>query len=237
MHKESPLDNRQKYLDVLCFPNLFPTGRFGECHPRAVKISRSEITKSRLYNVDSRFRKNAQYVFFLLWMKELRELSAGIYNLLRGAPLHVVPVQEVLAKVSNNDKNIEGNLSTIFQSMRGSKQYWFLRSSEVKCMVREWGSPTLFLTFSCAEYESPDITAFLTKINNVPNSYPIGKLCCDDPISVSRKFSLKFHCVFHHAIIKIFGKVSHYFVKKRVPTARSTSLSLSVVDRRGTYYW
>ena len=22
-------------------------------------------------------------------------------------------------------------------------------------MIREWGSPTLFLTFSCAEYESP----------------------------------------------------------------------------------
>ena len=220
------------------FPNLFPTGRFGEYHPHAVKISRSEITKSRLYNVDSRFRKNSQYVFFLLWMKELRELSAGIYNLLRGAPLHVGPVQELLAKVSNNDKNIEGNLSTMFQSMWGSKQYWFLRSSEVKCRCVN-GAHQLFLTFSCAEYESPDITAFLTKINNVPNSYPIGKLCCEDPISVSRKFSLKFYCVFHHAIIKaqIFGKVSHYFVKKRVPTVRSTSLSLSVVDRRGTYYW
>ena len=80
-------------------------------------------------------------------MKELRELSAGIYNLLRGAPQHVVPVQELLAKVPIMT-NIEGNLSTIFQFMRGSKQYWFLRSSEVKCIVREWGSPTRFLTFS-----------------------------------------------------------------------------------------
>ena len=28
VHKQ-PLDNRQKYLDVLCFPSLFPTGRYG----------------------------------------------------------------------------------------------------------------------------------------------------------------------------------------------------------------
>ena len=73
MHiKESPLDSRLKYLDVLCFPDLFPTGRFGEYHPRQVKIRPCEIIKSRLWNKDSRFRKNAQYVFFLLHLKELR---------------------------------------------------------------------------------------------------------------------------------------------------------------------
>jgi len=28
--KEDPLDNRQRHLDVMCFPVLFPTGEFGE---------------------------------------------------------------------------------------------------------------------------------------------------------------------------------------------------------------
>ena len=41
-------------------------------------------------------------------------------------------------------------------------------------MIREYGSPTLFLTFSCAEYESADIANYLRKINNVPPSYNIG---------------------------------------------------------------
>ena len=63
-------------------------------------------------------------------------------------------------------------------------------------MIREWGSPTLFLTFSCAEYESPDIKNYLRKVNNVPPSYNVWKLCTEDPISVSRKFSLKFHSFF-----------------------------------------
>ena len=30
---EKPLDNRQKFLDVLYFSSLFPTGWYGECHP------------------------------------------------------------------------------------------------------------------------------------------------------------------------------------------------------------
>ena len=28
--REQPISNRQKYLDVMCFPTLFPTGQFGE---------------------------------------------------------------------------------------------------------------------------------------------------------------------------------------------------------------
>ena len=64
------------YLDVMCFPVLFPTGHFGK-YPREVKRSHSEYVKSRLLNKDSWFRKDPQYV---LCQKEMRELSAGVYN-------------------------------------------------------------------------------------------------------------------------------------------------------------
>ena len=63
---EDPISNKQQHLDVMCFPVLFPTGKFGEFHPREEKISPSEYVKSRLLNKDSRFRKDAQYVFYLL---------------------------------------------------------------------------------------------------------------------------------------------------------------------------
>ena len=61
--REDPIDNRQQYLDVMCFPTLYPTGKFGKYHPREVKISHSEFDESRLLNKDSRFRKDPQYVF------------------------------------------------------------------------------------------------------------------------------------------------------------------------------
>ena len=87
--------------------------------------------------------------------------------------------------------------------------------SELRCMIREWDSPTLFLTFSCAEYESPDIENYLRKVNDVPPSYNIGKLCTEDPISVSRKFSLKFHS-FQKVLMKgeVLGTVDHFYWKK-----------------------
>ena len=44
--REQALDNRQMHLDVMCFPGLFPTGYFGEFHPREKKISHSEFIKS-----------------------------------------------------------------------------------------------------------------------------------------------------------------------------------------------
>ena len=59
-------------------------------------------------------------------------------------------------------------------------------------MIHEHGPLTLFLTFSCAEYDSPDIAAYLHKLNDVTDNYPIGKLCAEDLISVSRKFSKNF---------------------------------------------
>ena len=64
--KENAISNKLKHLDVHCFPTLFPNGKFGESHDRSVPISLSEFGKSHLLNKESRFRKDPQYVFFLL---------------------------------------------------------------------------------------------------------------------------------------------------------------------------
>ena len=139
-----------------------------------------------------------------------------IYNVLKSTKSQPMSVSKLLHSVEASDEYLEANLCTMLQSVRGTKQYWFVRQSELKCMIREWGSPTLFLTFSCAEYESPDITEFLRKVNNVPSNYNIGKLCTEDPISVSRKFSLKFHAFFRKVILngEVLGKVDHFYWKK-----------------------
>ena len=73
--KQQAIDNRVKYLDVMCFPVLFPNGAFGRYHHRDVTLSHAEYVKSRLWNRDSRFRKDCHFVFFLLHQKEMRELG------------------------------------------------------------------------------------------------------------------------------------------------------------------
>lgn len=83
-------------------------------------------------------------------------------------------------------------------------------------MIHKYGPPSLFLTLSCAEYESPEISAYLLKVNQVSDKYPIGRLCTEDPVSVSRKFSQKFHDFFSSIILKgnALGKVTHHFYIK-----------------------
>lgn len=200
------------------FHHCFQTGKYGQFYHRDVKLQFSEYVKSRLFNKDSRFRKNPEFVFYNLWVKEMRELSSGIYSTLKSGNrvCYGITARDFLQGIESSDQQVEANLITMFQSVRGSKQYWYLRHSEALCMIREWGSPALFLTLSCAEYDSPEISRYLHKVNDVPDNCPIGKLCTEDPILVTQKFDQKFKTFFSTIILngQALGKISHYFIKK-----------------------
>ena len=116
--KEDALSNKLKYLDVLCFPTLFPSGRFGESHPRKVPITPSEFAKSHLLNTDGRFRKDDLYEFYLRWQKEMCDLGAGIHNLLKGTRQQVMLVQDFLDQLSKSNQEMEANLSTCFRVLK-----------------------------------------------------------------------------------------------------------------------
>uniref|UniRef100_A0A1X7TQB2 Helitron helicase-like domain-containing protein n=1 Tax=Amphimedon queenslandica TaxID=400682 RepID=A0A1X7TQB2_AMPQE len=55
-------------------------------------------------------------------------------------------------------------------------------------MIAEYGSPKLFLTLRCAEYDSVDIAQYLRKVNNAPQSYCISRLCTEDPFLYRNDF-------------------------------------------------
>ena len=125
-------------------------------------------------------------------LEELKEMSSGICNAMNKMRKRGMSAKQLLQKVDSNDKELEANLHTMMQHVRGTKQFWFLKKSKLQCLVCEWGSPTFFLTFSCAEYNSQNIATYLHKVIDVPFNYLIGKLCAEDPISVSRKFPKSF---------------------------------------------
>uniref|UniRef100_A0A1X7V412 Helitron helicase-like domain-containing protein n=1 Tax=Amphimedon queenslandica TaxID=400682 RepID=A0A1X7V412_AMPQE len=115
-------------------------------------------------------------------------------------------------QVKTNGELLEKRLCTMMNTVRGSNQYWYLRRSEVKHMIAEFGSPTFFLTFSYAEYTFEDIRKYLHKVNSVPPSYNTSK----DPVSVSKQFSLKFNKMFNEVLIKgqVLGQVREFCYKK-----------------------
>ena len=73
------------------------------------------------------------------------ELSAGIYNVLNSTSRRHLSVKQFVDAVNSYDAGMEANLSAVLQSVRGNKQFWFLKKSDVMAMIREFGSPTLFL--------------------------------------------------------------------------------------------
>ena len=95
------LNAMSRYLDVLCFPTLFPSSKFGEHH------SSQKITKSRLMNKDRRFRKEDQVCIYLLWQKEMHKIAAGVYNFLKGTHQHALPVGELMDRVSMSDDDVK----------------------------------------------------------------------------------------------------------------------------------
>ena len=109
--QENALSNRLKHLHVMYFPTLFPSGQFGEYHPREISLSHSEFVKSCLMHKDGRFCKDDQYMFYLLWQNEMRELAAGVCNLLKSTRQHCMPVGEFMDRVSSSDEQIEGSLT------------------------------------------------------------------------------------------------------------------------------
>ena len=123
----------------------------GESQERDVHISSSEIVKSRLLHKDSQFRADDQYVFYFLWQKEMREVQAGVYNLLKSMRRHALLLGQFMDRVNASDEEVEG----IFQSVRGSKQYWYRCNSELTCMLRELSPPHSFFPSAVQSMKVP----------------------------------------------------------------------------------
>lgn len=62
--QDLPLDNCEKSLDLLCFPDLYPLGINGQHEERNVKLHDHEFIKCRLMSKHPQFRLNQQYLFF-----------------------------------------------------------------------------------------------------------------------------------------------------------------------------
>ena len=67
------------YMEERCFPHLFPYGVGGYMSSaldgKNEELGFTNYIRHRILHVDSRFRKDPVYVFFLLLVKELVELE------------------------------------------------------------------------------------------------------------------------------------------------------------------
>lgn len=209
----NPYDNRAKDLDVKCFPDLFPTGKYGQGDERSVKLREFDFIRSKLTSKHPQFRLNNQYLFFCLFNSNLRQVNAGIFHKLNVTnPRNMCTAAELIEKLKKGE--LEDSMTSIFARLPGTKDYWKRVRNDLNCMSREYGPATWFITFSPGEWMWSDMAEFIKKVNHWENDKrSVSELIAKDPVSASIFFDLKFKAIlaYIHSNANPIGKVVHFY--------------------------
>lgn len=215
---DAPLDNRNKHLDELCFPGLYPLGINGMKEDRVWPLTEFEFVKSRMMSEDPRFRRDHEYIFYLMHQQNIRAVLSGIYYM-----LNVVNQKNKITagQLKSNlfSREFEQNLNAVLRRVRGSAQFFKQAKSHLHCMSKYYGPCTFFLTFSPSEWEWDDLKQYLLDMNNDDPKYAsmtVKQLIVIDPISTSRFIENKFQAVMKFLLSDDhpIGKVKHYFWRR-----------------------
>ncbi|CAH0775337.1 unnamed protein product [Bemisia tabaci] len=206
------LDSRAQMLDALCFPDLFPDGKNYLNEERLVKVQFADFVHAKLLSRHSRFRKNLQYLFFLMNQQTNRQLAAGIFQMMNVSRKKLTAAQ-FLQSVENGE--IEKELTSIFSRTVNTAEYWKKPRAQIFCMAEFYGPATWFLTLSPAEYEDEELRAFLYRVNNVPPSKKpnLSALVADEAVSVCIFYELKRRAILDYLTASKdgpLGEVIHY---------------------------
>ncbi|XP_067215692.1 uncharacterized protein [Linepithema humile] len=214
--QDIPMDNREKCLDLLCFPDLYPYGINGEHADREVKLHDHEFIKCRLMSKHPQYRLNQQYLFYLLNGTIIRQLKRGIYHKMYTTNQRARYTAKEYLEAMSKDL-LESDLSTIFASLRNTEQFWRRPRSDLNCMTHHYGPATWFLTLSPGEWLWEELGEYIREVNGwCDTSLSTSALIAKDPVSTSRFLDnmfwamLDFICSEDNPI----GEVMHYFWRR-----------------------
>ena len=211
-----PVDARDERTEYSAFPHLFPHGRFGKYHIRDRELSDANYHIQRLTNADSRFRRDQAYLFWTCNQHQLKAVSRGVQHMLpsRSACSSLTAGQLSNQSSYSNDA-MDGEFFSVLNRVRGTQGYWHMHYRDLMSMVRTFGPPTWFVTFSAGEYEWEDMDFHLRTVNrDVEGQMTQGELCAQDPVTVARHFRIRQQAIldFLHKAQPL-GRVEHHFVR------------------------
>ena len=144
------------FLEEKLFPRLFPYGIGGFLSSNVLKKSNmgySNYIKNRLLSADPKFRNDASYVFFLLLVKELTDMKRSEQTYLRKATKVPNLTNKAVKDIGKEHLFRYNNAFQTYKTIRGTTMYYQDTKKKLMATLRQKGAPTLFTTFSCAEFE------------------------------------------------------------------------------------
>jgi hypothetical protein len=125
----------------------------------------------------------------------------------------------LLSKLQGKGENeqLERDLTTAFQAIKGTSEYWRRVMGDLTVMDEELGPSTWFVTLSCAELHWVPLEEHLRVRNRDLEGIEkmsTADLCQKDPTGVSEFFHRKFEAFMSEVLLKPdgpLGEVEHYF--------------------------
>ena len=143
------------YLEEKLFPQLFPYGIGGYLSSNLLKSSNmgfSNYVKNRILSVQSKFHRDPDYIFFLLIVKEQLEMRRSERTFFRKAAKLPALTPKVIASQPAEMFMRYNTAYHQFKNIRGYKFYYQDVHKRLMAFIRQKGGPTLFATFSAAEF-------------------------------------------------------------------------------------
>jgi hypothetical protein len=158
----------------MLFPWWYPDGNGDFKESRTVDIGNKDWARHQLFMADGRFAKDNMWCFYALnYAARRRNMTQGqwfVNNLLHSEEIPCIDsLKEKLE--NNNTKSIE-KLQYFAQYVPASDSYWRNKRAELISWIGHHveqgnGAPSLFVTFSCAEYHWQDIEKLLNNSRKI----------------------------------------------------------------------
>ena len=214
-----------KFCEELGHPHLFSTGQYDDKGEREIPLTPSKYFNQRLLHYTQKFASDNDYIFFAHTVLQKVQLSSqiniamkkGLSNDLTAGMLSKnfkQRVQEFIAK----DKAF-----SFMSSIKGTPGYWKKFLHQVLAMVKQLGTPTFFLTLSCADLRWNELISIIFKLNRVDISdEEVDEMSyherCDtlnkNPVLVARHFQYRVEMFFKIIVLDgPLGKTQYYAIR------------------------
>ncbi|XP_019628628.1 PREDICTED: uncharacterized protein LOC109473188 [Branchiostoma belcheri] len=217
-------------FELLANPEKYPDGRFGYSIHRKKNLTVRKYFNQRLLDADGRFAKDVDYLFaaqYVVEAKQIRDDASIALRQTRGRMMQGGPLN---AGVVKNAANVAAWFRTdaaykFLKNVRGSPPYWQKVLYQVLAMVRQFGTPTWFLTLSAADMHWPEIIQSIGK--QYGQDFTPDDIAampwqdkCDwlnrNPVTVARLFQHRLEVFFTDFICSAahpIGEIQDYFIR------------------------
>jgi hypothetical protein len=181
----------------MLFPWLYPSANSDFNESRTIDIGIKDWSRQQLFMADGRFSKDKMCCLHALNYAECRRnMAQGQWFVNNFLHSEEIPCIDALKeKLKNNDTQFIEKLQHFAQCVPGSDSYWRNKRAELISWTGHRkkqgnGAPSLFVTFSCAEYHWKDIEKLLNDRRKIAVDPPVSLKSVTEKVRAVNDYSI-----------------------------------------------